>query len=85
MSIEAQQLLQHTLAKFIATATAQSAELVALTKASSKQSDEVVRLTEQLRKLTVWITWLTVAATVFGGVQAAAVIVRFVRWSRGLP
>ena len=83
MSIEAQHLLQKTLAQFIATATAQSAELVALTKVTGKQTDKVVDLTERLRKLTVVITWLAVASVVFGGIQAAPIIIQFYHWWRG--
>ena len=83
MSVEALNLLQLTLSQFIETATAQPREMVALTKANSGQTDKVVALTEQLPRLTAVITWLTVGAAVFGGVQALAVLVHFYRWYRG--
>jgi hypothetical protein len=63
--------------------TAHAARLEQLTRSSGRQTDKVIELTEGLRRLTVVITWLTVAAVVFGGVQATAVLVHFYRWYRG--
>ena len=60
-----------------------AARLEALTVSSGQQTGKVIALTERLRKLTVVITWLTIAAVVFGGVQAGAVFVHFYRWYRG--
>ena len=63
----------------------QTAELVTLTKQTSSQTDEVIRLTKKLETLTVTITRLTYVAAFFAGIQAIAIIVRFVRWSLRLP
>jgi hypothetical protein len=60
-----------------------AARLEALTVSSGRQTDKVIALTERLRRLTVVITWLTIAAVVFGGIQAGAVLVHFYRWYRG--
>ena len=83
MSVEAQHLLQQTVQQFTVTITAHTTELVTLTKASAEQTDKVADLTRSVRTLTVVIAWLTGAAVLFGGIQAVAVIVRFVRWWNG--
>jgi hypothetical protein len=50
---------------------------------ASRQTEHVIALTEQLRRLTIVITWLTVFAVIFGAIQASAVVVHFYRWLRG--
>lgn len=60
-----------------------TSRLVELTQQTSAQTDEIIELTRVMKRLTVIITVLTVAAALFGGIQAAAVLVHWYRWSRG--
>lgn len=54
-----------------------------MTEASAAQTGKVSDLTDKLRTLTLVITVLTVFATLFGAIQAAAVLVHLYRWYRG--
>jgi uncharacterized protein (DUF2126 family) len=60
-----------------------TARLVDLTEQTSAQTAKVIALTETMKTLTEWITYLTFAAVLFGGIQAVAILVHFVRWYRG--
>jgi hypothetical protein len=84
-NLEALRALDATMQSATDASVQHAQRLESAASASGKQTDTVIELTVQLKKLTVVITWLTVAATLFGGIQAAAVIVRLIRWSRGLP
>lgn len=50
---------------------------------SGTQTKDVITLTEKLHDLTVVLERLTIAAVVFGGIQAVAILVHLYRWYRG--
>jgi hypothetical protein len=58
--------------------------LVDLAQASGRQADEVIALTEKLRRLTVVIVWLTVVAVAIGAIQSVPLVIQFIQWSRRL-
>lgn len=72
MSIEAQHLLQLTIERFTTTAAVQSAELIALTKATGEQADTLIDLTKKPVILTQWIMGLTVVLGVIAALQLVA-------------
>ena len=51
--------------------------------AAAAQTTEVIELTKELKGLTIVLKWLTIAAVVFGAIQAISILVHFYRWYRG--
>ena len=75
---------QHTAALNASTeaASLHATRLEQLATETSTQTDRVITLTEQLRKLTVVIAWLTGATLVFAIIQSVPLIIDFVKWLR---
>jgi hypothetical protein len=71
------------LARSVEDSSRQTARLVDLTQETSAQTERVIELTRVMKRLTVVIAWLTVAAAFFAGIQAIAILVHFYRWYRG--
>jgi hypothetical protein len=66
-----------------AVAGEQSTKLVTLSEQSATETEHMSRLTERIEHLNSAVLWLTVVTAVFGGIQAAAVLVHVYRWYRG--
>ena len=78
--VEAEERLEAAIRESTRANTEHSSRLEELARSSGRQTDEVIRLTERLRRLTVVIVWLTVGAVAIGAIQSVPLIVMFMRW-----
>ena len=83
MSVEQQAHLIHAVNTWNTQLVALTKELVALAKQSGEQTARITDLTIEMKKWSVIVRWLTVAAALFGAIQATYVLVHLYRWWRG--